>query len=66
MIITIVELEFFLRLMILRLGGSVTIDADSDEVHSSDDVSLFMERTEDGRGIIFTTARTGDERAGHA
>jgi hypothetical protein len=61
-----VELEFFLRLMILRLGGSVTVEADSDEVLSCDDVALFMEQSETGRGIVFTTVRTGDEWAGHA
>jgi hypothetical protein len=59
-----IALEFFLRLMVMRAGGEVTVMAESEELARADDLTLFAERVEGG--IRFTTARTDDASAGHA
>lgn len=66
MIFTAEALGLFLRLMLARAGGSATFLADSEELHNSDDLQLFAEATDDGRGITLMVHRIDDTQAGHA
>jgi predicted metalloprotease len=59
-------LELFLKVLILRQGGSVTINADSKEMAAIDDVVLFANSEDEGRGLTLSTARVGEDVAGHA
>ena len=64
MIFSLPALELWLRIAVLRGGGTLIIEADTDEMESIDDVILFAEGTETGRGVKLTAVRTG--AAGHA
>lgn len=58
--------ELWIRILVLRAGGSVVISLNDPEIDTIDDVAMFAEPINDGTAIKLTTVRTGDERAGHA
>jgi hypothetical protein len=61
---TAATIELWLRVAILRAGGTMIVEADTDEMDGMDDVILFAEATESGRGVKLTAVRIGE--AGHA
>ena len=59
-------MELFLRLLLARAGGEATFEADSAEIQMSDQLMLFAEVTESGRGVKLSVARVDEQNAGHA
>lgn len=67
MTFTATELELFLRVLILRLGGEVVLSTDDRDLMAIDHYLLFAEAVPgDGRAIKFVTVRVDEEHAGHA
>mgnify|MGYP003653917420 FL=1 len=67
MTFTATELELFLRVLILRLGGEAVLSTDDRDLMAIDHYLLFAESMPgDGRAIKFSTVRVDEEHAGHA
>ncbi len=66
MIFTAQALELLLKLALLRSGGGMTFRLDDADMSMIDDYMLFAEAERDGKGMILTIARVGDDIAGHA
>jgi hypothetical protein len=67
MIFSATELELFLRVLILRLGGEAVLSTDDRDIAAIDHYLLFAEAVQ-GRdnAIKFSVARVDEEQAGHA
>ncbi len=59
-------LELWVRILVLRAGGSVVISLEDSEVDTIDEVILFAEAINDGTALRLTTARVRESEAGHA
>ncbi len=59
-------LELWLRIAILRAGGTLDISMSDPEVDTIDEVILFAEAINDGTALRLTTARVRESEAGHA
>lgn len=59
-------LELFLRVLLARNGGEAVFEADTTEIQMSDQLLLFAEVTESGRGVKLSVARVDESNAGHA
>lgn len=67
MIFTATELELFLRVLLLRLGGEAVLSTDDCDLQAIDHYMLFAEAVKgDGQAIKFTVSRVDEEQAGHA
>lgn len=67
MTFTATELELFLRVLILRLGGEATFTTDDSDINAIDHYLLFAESVQGSENAIkFTVARVDEDQAGHA
>jgi len=67
MTFTATELELFLRVLILRLGGEAVLSTDDRDLMAIDHYLLFAESVpNDGQAIKFSVVRVDEEHAGHA
>ena len=67
MIFSATELELFLRVLILRLGGEAVLSTDDRDIAAIDHYMLFAEAVKgDEQAIRFTVSRVDEDQAGHA
>lgn len=67
MMFTATELELFLRVLLLRLGGEATLSTDDRDIAAIDNYMLFAEAVPgDRHAIKFSVALVDEGQAGHA
>ena len=67
MIFSATELELFLRVLILRLGGEAVLSTDDKDIVAIDHYQLFAEAVPgDQQAIKFSVALVDEGRAGRA
>ena len=67
MIFSATELELFLRVLILRLGGEAVLSTDDADLQAIDHYLLFAEAVQGhDHAIKFSVCRVDESQAGHA